>query len=96
VRGKDNIVQSFDVDSEVVLKSRQYENIEPIAGLHTLGNKKIVVSKTGQIMIDNLSNKMTEEIYKLKGEHVHKTYLRDTRLAVCSKGVTLQIWDVNS
>ena len=96
MRGKENIVQSFDVDSEVVLKSRQYDKIEPIAGLHTLGNKKIVVSKTGQIMIDNLSSKITEEIFQLKGEHIHKTYLRDSRLAVCSKGVTLQIWDVNA
>lgn len=78
------------------MKSRQYENLEPIVGLHSLNDKKIVISKTGQIMIDNLNTKVTEDVHELKGSHVHKTYLRGERMAACSKGTPIQIWDVSA
>ncbi len=48
-----------------------------------------------QRQYDDLKKKSDPTKFKAKGDHVHKTYFSQGELAVCSKGTTLQIWDVN-
>jgi hypothetical protein len=99
VRGKDNIVQVFDTLSETVVKQRQYDDLKhPIKGLHSIAGENyqhIMVDKEANCLVDDLKKKSDPTKFKAKGDHVHKTYFSQGELAVCSKGTTLQIWDVN-
>ena len=85
VRGKANIVQVFDtlageVESSFDL-SEQIEN--PIKGLHTLCEGTNTLAGSRHIVVDEKANSFTvdnetgecEELFKLKGQHVARTYM---------------------
>ena len=80
-------------------KQRQYNDLKhPIKGLHSIAGdnyQHIMVDKEANCLVDDLKKKSDPTTFKAKGDHVHKTYFSQGELAVCSKGTTLQIWDVN-
>jgi len=56
-----------------------------------------MVDQTAHMLVDDLfTKKSTAKPIKVKGDHVHKTMLAGSEIAILSKNQTLQLWDVNS
>jgi hypothetical protein len=56
-----------------------------------------VVGNKADLTFDDLAKKVTtsKPIY-MKGDHIHKSYLRYNQIFALSKGTTLQVWDINT
>ena len=65
------------------------------------GVKHVMVDQEGTCIIDSLAKKSTpkgDNVFKLKGDNVVKTCLSESTkyLQVCSRDMTLQLWDLNA
>lgn len=57
VRGKSNIVQVYDTQTENVFAQKRYESLAPIKGLGTLGKdvfdlRHVLIDEKGKMLID--------------------------------------------
>ena len=62
------------------------------------GVKHVLVDQEGNCAIDSLATKSKptgDNVFKLKGDNVVKTNLSKQILQVCSRDITLQLWDLN-
>ena len=64
------------------------------------GVKHVMVDQEGNCVIDSLSSKSKpkgDNVFKVRGDNVVKTNLSGSTnyLQVCSRDMTLQLWDLN-
>lgn len=58
MRGKSNIVQVYDTQTETVFSQKRYDTLAPIKGLGTLGTKNVfdlrhvLIDEKGKMLID--------------------------------------------
>lgn len=108
LRGKSNVVQVFDTQTENNLFSKKYSELGQIKGLGTWGKdvfdiKHIIVDEKGKLVVDKISEKKYKpsaefQLALVPGAKVSclaQNVWSPSQVVIGCKDTLLQIWDVS-